>query len=252
MKSYLSSQPLVYYSQASLMTTVLMELASRQCEMLSTRPMQCLIITSTRITLPPSCVLVSCRGKRSYTSLQAELRAFCSLITTIVSCRQNRFGFSNPSPSYVASCTNAFRTGLYDAGSERFGSGKYGSLEAMAASIILGQEATQASLAVEMSHGSIREPILKTLALMRSMKYQTKIPDTLDGPPMHNDFQVRLWEIHEQIGQSPYEFPTVFSFWLPEYVPDNGPVMTAGLVGTHCFTYLASLLSHLVNPHVSS
>ncbi len=47
---------------------------------------------------------------------------------------------------------------------------------------------------------------------------------------MHNDYQVKLWYIHEKIGQGPYEFPTVFSFFLPEYVPDNGPALAASYV----------------------
>ena len=70
-----------------------------------------------------------------------------------------RFGHSNPSPRYVSECTNAYRTGSYKSGEESFGSGKYGSLESMAASIILDKEAT--TLTADPSHGSIREPIIK-------------------------------------------------------------------------------------------
>ena len=133
-----------------------------------------------------------------------------------------RFGVSNPSPRYVSQCTKAFRSGRYESGSVIFGNDEYGNLESTMASIILDREVTSPSLSVESSHGSLREPILKVLNILRSMDYQTKIPDTLDGHPMYNNYQVKLWKIHEKIGQGPHEFPTVFSFFLPEYVPDSG------------------------------
>jgi uncharacterized protein (DUF1501 family) len=47
---------------------------------------------------------------------------------------------------------------------------------------------------------------------------------------MHSEYQVKLWKIHEKIGQGPYEFPSVFSFFLPEYIPDSGPVLSSQLV----------------------
>ncbi|KAL7461376.1 hypothetical protein ACHAXS_001795, partial [Conticribra weissflogii] len=141
-----------------------------------------------------------------------------------------RFGISNPSPRYVEACSMAFKSGSYSSGSSSFGSGDYGSLEAMVAAIVLDKEATSSSVSMDPGYGSVKEPIMKVLALMRSMEYETKIPDSLPGPPMHNDYQVKLWYIHEKIGQGPYEFPTVFSFFLPEYVPDNGPALAASYV----------------------
>lgn len=140
-----------------------------------------------------------------------------------------RFGVSNPSPRYVSQCTKAFRSGRYESGSVVFGNDDYGNLESTTASIILDREATSPSLSLEPSHGSLREPILKVLNILRSMDYQTKIPDTLDGPPMYNNYQVKLWKIHEKIGQGPHEFPTVFSFFLPEYVPDTGKCVSKTL-----------------------
>ncbi len=67
-----------------------------------------------------------------------------------------RFGFSNPSPRFVASCVKAFRTGLFTSGLEIFGSGEYGSLEAMAASIFLDKEATEVAISSDPAYGSIR------------------------------------------------------------------------------------------------
>ena len=48
-----------------------------------------------------------------------------------------RFRISDPSRRYVTTCVKAFRTGSYSSGGIDFGSGEYGSLEAMAASILL-------------------------------------------------------------------------------------------------------------------
>jgi len=140
-----------------------------------------------------------------------------------------RFSFSNPSPRFVASCVEAFRTGYYTSGETTFGSGEYGSLEAMAASILLDKESTEGAIVSDPSHGSIREPMLKVTHLMRSMEYQTHIPTTLDGAPMQTTYSAKLWKIDEKIGQGPYEFPTVFSYFLPEYVPDSGPNLPAKL-----------------------
>ena len=112
-----------------------------------------------------------------------------------------RFSFSVQSPRFVKSCVNAFRTGTYTSGLETFGSGDYGSLEAMAASIFLDQEATEGAAANDPSAGSIREPILKVLHLMRSMEYQTDIP-IRPGPLMQADYSARLWRMDDKIGQA--------------------------------------------------
>ena len=142
-----------------------------------------------------------------------------------------RFSFSNPSPRFVASCVEAFRTGNYTSGNYNFGSGEYGSLEALAASILLDREATEGAASVDPSQGSIREPMLKATNLMRSMEYQTDIPGNppLSGAPMQTTYQVKVWKIDEKIGQGPYEFPTVFSWFLSEYIADGGPTLPAQL-----------------------
>ena len=100
----------------------------------------------------------------------------------------------------MASCVEAFRTGLYTSGEETFGSEVYGSLEAMAAAIFLDKEATESAIAADPSHGSIREPMLKVINLMRSIDYQTAIPTILDGAPMQTTYKPKLWKIDEKIG----------------------------------------------------
>jgi uncharacterized protein (DUF1800 family) len=111
-----------------------------------------------------------------------------------------RFGFSNPSGRYIASCVAAYRTGSYISGGISFGTGKYGDLAAMAASIVLDREATDPAIVLDPAHGNMREPILKLTNLMRSMTYQTHIPETLDGPLMQTSYGIKLPSIAAKIG----------------------------------------------------
>ena len=142
-----------------------------------------------------------------------------------------RFGFSNPGKRYVKNCVDAFRSGTYTSGGEVFGKfGDYGNLEATAAAILLDREASDSTLLHDPSYGSLREPLLKVMALMRSMEYQTKFPDNLPGPEFAKEFQTRLYRLHTKIGQGAYEFPSVFSWFLPEYVATAGPSLDAQLV----------------------
>jgi uncharacterized protein (DUF1800 family) len=84
-----------------------------------------------------------------------------------------RFGISNPSPRYVTAVATAFRTGSYThAGSGlRFGKGVYGDLEAAFGAVLLDREARTSLLDADPAHGSMREPLLKVLAVMRSMEF---------------------------------------------------------------------------------
>jgi len=145
-----------------------------------------------------------------------------------------KFGHSNPSPRYVSQCTKAFRSGSYNSGGLRFGDGRYGSLEAMIASIILDREPTDPSLSADPSHGSIREPILKVLSVLRSMEYKSKNGGETD---------VRFSKIDERIGQAPFNFPTIFSFYLADYIADVGPATQAQLTSPE--SKLASMPNHL-------
>ena len=128
-------------------------------------------------------------------------------------------------------CTKAFRTGKYAVSDEvSFGSEEYGSLEATIAAVLLDKEATDESISQDMSYGSLREPILKVMHLLRSQNYEAMIPVSPIGLPAARDYHLRLWRMNLKIGQSPYEFPTVFSWFLPEYVADAGPTLDAKLV----------------------
>ena len=118
-----------------------------------------------------------------------------------------RFTTSNPNPNYVKAVATAFREGKYD----NFGKGKYGDMEATIAAVLLEPEARSSVLLADPFIGSVKEPLLKVIALMRSMEFQQA-----EGQPI-----LRLNDMYNKIGMMAHEFPTVFSFYLPEYQPDD-------------------------------
>eukprot|EP00804_Cyclotella_cryptica_P014145 CCRYP_005584-RA/>CCRYP_005584-RA protein AED:0.03 eAED:0.03 QI:259/1/1/1/0.94/0.9/20/117/3951 len=120
-----------------------------------------------------------------------------------------RFTTSNPTPTYIKAVATAFRDGKYD----NFGSGKYGDLEATVAAMLLEPEARSTVLNADPFMGGVREPLLRVMALMRSMELQQA-----DGQPI-----VQLHDMGSKIGMMAHSFPTVFSFYLPEYTPDGRP-----------------------------
>lgn len=126
-----------------------------------------------------------------------------------------RFTTSNPSPRYVRTVAKAFKTGTH--GGKIF-SGRYGDLAATLAAILLDREARSSILDLDPHHGRLREPILKVLHLLRSLGYRSK-----------HDNEVELSNLLYLIGQAPYQSPTVFNFYLPEYSP-MGPIGDSQLV----------------------
>ena len=114
---------------------------------------------------------------------------------------------SNPSPKYVANVSNAFKSGQYSKNGVDFGTGDYGDMSATIAAIYLDDAARNVVLDTDIASGGLREPILKVIALMRSMKFVSKSPVT------------GLHGVTVDIGQNAHEFTTVFSFFLPEFQP---------------------------------
>lgn len=135
-----------------------------------------------------------------------------------------RFGISNPSPRYVETIAAAFRTGLYkftsDGDAVSYGTGKYGNLAATIASVLLDREARSVVLDTDPSFGSLKEPLIKLISLMRSLEFT--LYDDVDFADLATDMSTR-------IGQMAQEIPNVFSFFLPEHQP-SGPVTQAALV----------------------
>jgi cullin-associated NEDD8-dissociated protein 1 len=105
----------------------------------------------------------------------------------------------------VTEVSHAFKSGRYVLGDREYGKGKYGDLAATFAAIYLDREARNVLLDVDPTTGSLREPILKLMAVMRSMNFSSSFPVT------------RLSNLKRDIGQEAYEFESVFSFFLPEF-----------------------------------
>ncbi len=114
---------------------------------------------------------------------------------------------SNPAPKYIEIVSNAFKNGKYSKNGIEFGEGKYGDMAATIAAIYLDDAARNVILDTDVASGAIREPILKILALMRSMKFKSKSDVTAMNGLMTD------------IGQMAHEFTSVFSFFLPEFKP---------------------------------
>ena len=135
-----------------------------------------------------------------------------------------RFGSSNPSPGYVQRIVKAFQTGTYvftdGIVSLSFGKGQYGDLEATLAAILLDIEARDIVLDADPAHGWLKEPILKVTGLMRNLEFQ----ETVEYP-----FPRFRKNLQNTIGQMVYDAPSVFSFFHPEFQP-NDLIASAGMV----------------------
>lgn len=81
-------------------------------------------------------------------------------------------------------------------------------MSAMIAALLLDREARSMVLDADPSHGSLQEPFLKFVRILRSMEFKAS-----DDVPL-----IRVaGELQDRIGQAPYGLPSVFSFFLPEY-----------------------------------
>jgi uncharacterized protein (DUF1800 family) len=107
-----------------------------------------------------------------------------------------RFGVSNPSPTFIERVATAYKLGSYDNG--RFGSGKYGDLAALVAAILLDDETRKAVLDADPSHGHVREPLIKVLSFFRGMRVRF-------ASPLHIP---TLLSSESKIGQGSFESPS--------------------------------------------
>ena len=141
---------------------------------------------------------------------------------------------SNPGPRYIQTVAEAFKNGSYVSEGISFGSGKYGDMASTFAAIYLDRAARNILLDKDISKGVLREPIMKVLSLMRSMEFVPLAPI------------IRTHNVADKIGQMAYDFPSVFSFFLPENKP-NGPVGNAGLVSPEATLLLTPNIIGLQN-----
>lgn len=115
------------------------------------------------------------------------------------------FGTSNPSPRYIEAVATAFKDGLFvfeDPGSSintiAFGAGAWGDLAATIAAIILDREATTVVLDADPAHGSIKQPLLKVIGMMRSLEYERTDIARNTVPVLRNNMV-------DKVGQMAYE-----------------------------------------------
>ena len=121
-----------------------------------------------------------------------------------------RFVCSNPSPQFVERVSNVFVDN---------GEGVRGDLAAVTKAILLDPEARDAGYMIDEGRGKLREPLLKFTQLCRAFDLQ------------HNAGNPHFWmqAFDDDFGMSPYKFPSVFNFYLPEFVP-HGEIQDSGLV----------------------
>ena len=111
---------------------------------------------------------------RNHIFLIANIKMFISFLALRFI---QRFGISNPSPGYIGRVAESFIKGEFtfsDQSSDlAFGSGSYGDLAATVASILLDRESRSILLDLDPFHGSLREPLIKVIALMRNLDYES-------------------------------------------------------------------------------
>ena len=85
-------------------------------------------------------------------------------------------------------------------------------MAATVAAILLNRESRTVVLDADPTHGSLQEPFLRLVRVMRSLQFQP----AEDAPFVR--FAVPL---ADNIGQQSHKLPDVFSFFKPEYVPSG-------------------------------
>ncbi|KAL7542381.1 hypothetical protein ACHAXR_012259 [Thalassiosira sp. AJA248-18] len=139
------------------------------------------------------------------------------------------FGYSNASPMHIKACSTAFKAGSFTFTNPNdstetlsYGDGHRGNLAAVAASIVLNNDAISPAADLDPSGGGIKSPLLKLMQVMRGLE--------LKRSPHHRrtDGLISV-EAQESIGETPYGNPGTFSFYGPDFSP-AGPHREAHLV----------------------
>ena len=123
-----------------------------------------------------------------------ELQYHSNTAPFLASRLAQRFGISNPSPRYIDVVATAFRKGLFvdtDSGTV-YGTGSYGDLASTVAAIVLDREARSVILEADPAFGSLLEPLLRLVRVMKSLEFEPK------------DNSVHLRDLISRIGQEPH------------------------------------------------
>ncbi|MEN3942764.1 DUF1800 family protein [Prosthecobacter sp. SYSU 5D2] len=154
-----------------------------------------------------------------------------------------RLTTSNPSAGYLYRVSNVYRN-------------SNGNLGAVMKAILLDYEARSLELAdTSISHGRMKEPLVHFMAVLRSLKASTGLPlthlrdmqvpfsstDSMSLPGYSKSLpaaevdkyvsgttRIRMPDQTTSLGQSPLRAPSVFNWFLPDYVVP-GPMAEAGL-----------------------
>ncbi|SKA77036.1 CHRD domain-containing protein [Prosthecobacter debontii] len=150
-----------------------------------------------------------------------------------------RFTTSNPSAGYLYRVSQVYRN-------------TNGNLGSVLKSILLDYEARSLQLAdTSISHGRIKEPLVHFMAVMRGLKAYTGLPvqalrdmqlpfSATDSPKntplsstefdkyLPNATRFRFSDSTTALGQSPLRAPSVFNWYLPDYMVP-GPMAAAGV-----------------------
>jgi hypothetical protein len=168
-----------------------------------------------------------------------------------------RFTTSNPSPGYLFRVQQAYRD-------------SNGNLGAVIKAILLDFEARSLVLADTIpGHGRMKEPLMHYTEMLRGLKATSGSPlanlnqmrlgygltDSMSNAPYPtselNKFPVgatrlRMGDLTNTIGQSPQKAPSVFNWFLPDYVPP-GNMAKAGLFAPELQIDTESVLVNRVN-----
>jgi uncharacterized protein (DUF1800 family) len=135
-------------------------------------------------------------------------------------CRQliQRLVTSNPTPAYLARISAVFANN---------GSGVRGDLRAVIRALLLDPEARDFTRLADPTHGLVREPYTRYVALARALG-ATPGPDAAPAPGAARRFR-GFGGVDGDFLQRPLSAPSVFNFYSPAYQPP-GPVGALGLV----------------------
>ena len=85
-------------------------------------------------------------------------------------------------------------------------------MAALTAALLLDREARSVVLDADPTHGSLLEPFLRFVRVMKSLEFRAKADrvfvDVVD-------------QMFDLIGEEPHNLPDVFSFFLPEFQPQG-------------------------------
>jgi hypothetical protein len=130
---------------------------------------------------------------------------------------------SNPSRAYVRRVARKF---------EDNGSGVRGDMKAVVRSILLDDEARSLVAASAPTFGKLSEPAIRFVAFHRAFH----------GRRSSGYYDLRSLSSPDDLGQNPFQAPSVFNFYHPEFSP-AGPLTQAGMVGPEFEITNASTIS---------